>query len=78
MVEETSQFNEDLIKVYNDGSDEGYFLEVYVQYPEKLHEFHNDLPFLPERMKINKFGKINTNLHDKIEYVILIKNLKQA
>ena len=44
MVEETFQFNEDLIKVYNDGSDEGYFLEVYVQYPEKLHDFHNDLP----------------------------------
>ena len=44
MVEETSQFNDDLIKVYNDGSDEGYFLEVYVQYPEKLHDFYNDLP----------------------------------
>ena len=22
------------------------------KYPEKLHNLHNDLPFLPERMKI--------------------------
>ena len=31
-VEDTSQFNEDFIKRCND---EGYFLEVDVQYPEK-------------------------------------------
>ena len=47
-----TQFNEDFIKNYNQESDEGYFLEVDVQYPEKLLELHNDLPFLPERMKI--------------------------
>ena len=28
---------------YNEESDAGYFLEVDVQYPEKLHELHNDL-----------------------------------
>ena len=28
-----------------------YFLETDVQYLEKLHELHNDLPFLPERKK---------------------------
>ena len=31
-IKETSQFNEDLIKNYNEESDEGYFLNVYVQY----------------------------------------------
>ena len=35
------------MKSYNEESDEGYFLEVDVQYPEKLHELHDDLPFLP-------------------------------
>ena len=40
-----------------------------VQYREKLH---NDLPFSPERMKIKKFKKLVTNLHDKTEYVIHI------
>ena len=50
--EETSQFNEDYFKSYNEDSDIGYFLEVDVQYPEELHEFHDDIPFLPETMKI--------------------------
>ena len=50
-IEDLSQFNEDFIKTYNEESDEGYFLEVDVQYPEKSYEVHNDLPFLPERMK---------------------------
>ena len=34
-IEETSQFNEDFIKNYNEENDEGYFLEVDVQYPPK-------------------------------------------
>ena len=67
-MEDTSQFNVDFIKNYNEESDEQYFLEVHVQYPEKLHEFHNDLPFLPEKTKIEKVEKLNTNLHDKTEY----------
>ena len=46
--------NEDFIKGYNDKSDVEYFLEVDVQYTENLHNLHNDLPFLPERMKIGK------------------------
>ena len=33
-IEETSKFNDDFIKNYNGESDEGYFLEVDVQYPE--------------------------------------------
>ena len=69
-IEETSTFNEDFIKSYNDESDGGYFVEVDVQYPENLHNLHNDLPFLPERMKIEKFEKLVANLHDKAEYVM--------
>ena len=49
---DTSQFNEFFIRNYNAESDEGYFLEVYVTYLEKLHELRNDLIFLLERMKI--------------------------
>ena len=44
-----------------------------VQYLEKLHKLHNDLPFLPERMKVEK---VVANLLDKTEHVI--HNLKQA
>ena len=77
-IKDTSQFNEDFIKNCNEESDEGNFLKVNVQYLEKLHELHNDLPFLPERMKIEKVEKLVANLHDKPEYVIHIRNLKQA
>ena len=44
-IKYTSQFNEYLKKNYSEESDKGYFLEVDVQYPEKLHELHIDLPF---------------------------------
>ena len=53
-IEDTFQFNEDFIKSYNEETDEGYFLEVDVQYPKNLHKLHNDLPLLPKRIKIEK------------------------
>ena len=68
-VEETSQFNEDFIKIYNEDSDVRYFIEADVQYPEKLHELHNDLSFLPKRTKIEKIEKLVSNLHDKEKYL---------
>ena len=60
-IEDISQFNEDFIKNYDEESNEGYFLKVDVQYPEKLHELHKDLPFLPERMKLEKVEKLAAN-----------------
>ena len=77
-IKDTSQFNEYFIKNYNQESDEGYSLEVDVQYFEKLNKPHNDLPLLPEIMKIRKVKKLVANLHDKTEYVIHIINLKQT
>ena len=77
-IKDTSQFNKDFIKNYNEESEEGYFFEIHVRYPEKLHELHNNLPFLPERMKIEKVEKLVVNLHDKTEYVMHMRNLKQA
>ena len=46
--------------------------------PEKLHEFHNGLLFLPEWMKIEKFEKFVAKLHDKTEYVINKINFKKS
>ena len=51
---------------------------IDVQYLEKLHEFHNDLPFLPEKMKTEKVKKVLANLHDKTEYIMQIRKLKQT
>ena len=77
-IEGTAQFNEEFIKNYNEESDKGNFLEVDIQYLEKLHKLHNDLPFLSERMKIEKVKKLVTNLYDKTEYVIHIFILKKS
>ena len=73
-VEDIFEFDES----FNEESDEGYFLEVDVQYPENLHNLRNDLPFLSERRKIEKVENLVANLHDKNEYVIHIRNVRQA
>ena len=65
-----------LSKNFTEESDERYFLEVDAQYLENLHELHNDLPFLSERMKIEKVENLVANQHDKTEYVIHMRNLK--
>ena len=47
-IKDTSQFNENLIKDYNEESDEGYFLEGNAQYLKKFNELLNDSPLLPK------------------------------
>ena len=59
-------------------TDKGYILEVDVSYPKELHNPHNDLPFMCERMEINRVEKLVQNLRDKKGYVIHIKALDQA
>ena len=49
-----SIFDEEFITNYDENSDKGYILEVDVEYPKNLHDLHSDLPFSPERIKINK------------------------
>ena len=58
--------------------DKGYLLEVDVSYPRDLHDSHNDLPFMCERMKINEAEKLVPNLKDKKNYVIHIQALNQV
>ena len=49
-----------------------------VKYPKRLHELHSDLPFLSERIKIDKCNKLVCNLFIKKKYVTHINSLKQA
>ena len=60
-----SKFNERFIKSYDENSDKGYFLEVDVEYLKNLFSLHRDLPFLPERKKIEKCNKLVCDFHDK-------------
>ena len=58
--------------------DHGYLLEADVAYPRELHDYHNDLPFICTKMKLNGVEKLVPNLYYKRKYVIHIKTLKQA
>ena len=59
------KFNEYFIKNYDGDSDKGYIFEVDGEYPKNLHDLNGDLPFSPERMKINKCSKLVCNLYHK-------------
>ena len=37
----------------NEKSDTGYILEVDLDYPDKLHELHNDYPLAPEKLAVS-------------------------
>ena len=69
-------FNNQIVQVW-----EGIpcILEVDLEYPEKLHDLHNDYPFCPEKVKCdNGVEKLIPNLRDKNKYVIHYKNLMQC
>ena len=70
-VEDLSTIDEDFIKNYDEDSDAVYFIEADLEYPKELHTLHSDLPFLPERMKLNKCKKLICNLYDKKNMLII-------
>ena len=74
----TTKFDEGFIKRYNEKSEEWYFVEYQGKYQEEFHKLHNYLPFLSEKMKIEKVEKLVADLHDKNECVIHLRNLKQV
>ena len=54
-------------------------LEVDLEYPEKLHDLHNDYPLCPEGVKCkNGVEKLIPNLRDKKNYVLHYKNFIQC
>jgi len=68
----------------------GYVLEVVLEYPDHLHDAHNDYPLAPEHMTVTKdmlsdynrdtlfVGQpcLIPNLNNKTKYVTHMKNLK--
>ena len=77
-IEDISIFTEDYLKNYNENSDTGYLLAVHVTYSKDLYEKHKYLPFLPEKLKIDKSTKLSCNFNDKNYYPVHICALKQA
>ena len=59
-----------------------YFLEVDLEYPDELHEWHNDYPLAPEKLAVSgdMFSKYCKEIADKYEIKVgdvkkLIPNL---
>ena len=53
-------------------------LEVDLEYPEELHDLHNDYPLCPERVECDKgVKKLIPNLRHKNNYVVHYKTLMQ-
>ena len=77
-VDDLSMFTEDFIKNYDEEGDVGYLLAVNNEYPKTLRILHSDLPFLLDRMKVNKVKNLVCNVTDKENYSIHIAALKQA
>jgi len=48
-------------------------LEVDLEYPEELHDLHNDYPLAPERITVNRVEKLIPNLADKKKYILHCK-----
>ena len=53
-------------------------LEVDLEYPDDLHDLHNDYPLAPESIKLefSDVHKLIPNLNDKKKYVVHYENLK--
>ena len=62
-VDDISEIDENFIKNYDEDS------KADIKYSKELQNKHSDLPFLPERMKVNKCRKLVCNIYDKKDYV---------
>ena len=68
-------FNNQIVQVWEKTP---CILEVDLEYPEELHDLHNDYPLCPERIECkNGVKKLIPNLWDKNKYVLHYKNLMQ-
>ena len=63
---DVSKIDEEFIKHYDENYDIGYFLKVHIQYLEELHYLHFDLPFLTQKMKINRHELVCTHNDKKV------------
>ena len=76
--QDLSMFTSDFIKNYDENSDIGYLFYVDIEYPHTLRDKHRDMPFLPDRMLVNKVNKLICSEYDKTNYSVHILSLEQA
>ena len=76
--EDLSMFTPDFIKNYDENRDIGYLFYVDITYPHTLRDNHSNLPFLPDRMLVNKVDKLICSEYDKTKHSAHILALQQA
>ena len=71
--------NKTINKVLNksDNSKQGYFLEVDLKYPKKLHDEDSDLSMAPEKIKVTEEMLSPSQLEIKNNYDIKIGDIKK-
>ena len=60
----------------NKKNEVGYFLEVDLEYPNELHELHNDYPLAPEKLAVSN-NMLSAYCKKIDEYDIKVSNVKK-
>ena len=64
-IKNIHRMDENFIKTYDENGDIGFYFDVDAECPKNLNNLHRDLPFLSERMKVNKCNKLICNLYNE-------------
>ena len=59
----SNEIEELIINELKDDVDTGYIFEVDLDYPEHLHDLHNDLPVAPVQRKFSGASYLHTLKH---------------
>ena len=73
-VKNIDKIEQKLMQIKKDGST-GDILEVALEYPEKLHNIHNNCPLAPEKINIPKEGYLT--ILQKLQMLIILLQEKQ-
>ena len=68
---EIDEFDLNLVK---ENSSVGYILEVGLEYPNELHDLHNDYPLAPEKLEISQkiLSKYCSDIADKYGIIVFV------
>src|SRR5437764_13834841 len=80
---DVNQFNEERVLNMNDNQTTGYVFDVDLEYPQHLHDLHNDYPLAAEKMSVqeNQLSEHSRQIlkildHEHIPFEKLVPNLQ--